>query len=208
MISMMLSCCCRNLDLDDDDVEEDEEKAELAEEALWNRRSRRQDNSEFYPIDEMFLVLLRRERIKEVEMQSVVKEIIAYAFFIMIVYFISYGNRDTMSYKLQAQMTQTFVIEPGYDKIVTSNDWWDWCHKTAVNGLRAQSFYNGMPPYGLRGFIGDKTNRILGYGVLRQIRVQPNTCRVDKRVHNITQECAQVFSLIILTELKDPCGMN
>ena len=189
---MLLSCCFNGLDLDDDDVEEDEEKAQIAEEALWHRRSRRQDTSEFYPIDEPFLEILRRARIQEVEMWSVVKELIAYAFFIMIVYFISYGNRDIMSYKLQAQMSHAFIFEPGFDQIVTSNDWWDWCHKTAVDGLRAQSFYNGMPPYGLRGFIGDKTNRILGYGVLRQVRVKPITCRVVKRVHNITQECAQV----------------
>lgn len=189
---MIFSCCLGSVDLDDDDVDQDEEKATVADEALWYRKSRRQDNTDFYPINESVLEILRAARVQEVEMWAVVRELIGYAFFIMIVYFISYGNRDTMSYKLQNQMTEAFVIQPGYDKIITSNDWWDWCHKTAVDGLRAQEFYNGMPPYGLRGFIGDKTNRILGYGVLRQIRVKPNTCRVDQRVHNITQECAQV----------------
>ena len=197
MVSMAFSCCCSNMDLDDDDVDEDEEKTIITEESLWYRRSRRQDNSYFYPIDEAFLDVLREARKKEVEMWGVVRELISYAFFIMIVYFISYGNRDPMSYKLQDQMTKAFVTQPEYDQIITSNDWWDWCHKIAVDGLRAQAFYNGMPPYGLRGFIGDKTNRILGYGLLRQIRVKPNTCRVDKRVHNITQECAQVIMIIM-----------
>ena len=31
----------------------------------------------------------------------------------------------------------------------------------------------------------------MGYGVLRQIRVRPNSCRVHKSVQNLTQECAQ-----------------
>lgn len=69
-------------------------------------------------------------------------------------------------------------------------------HATAVDDVRAQSWYNGLPPYGLRGFMGDKVNRIMGYAVLRQIRVKPNTCRVDHRVHQITQECAQATSFI------------
>ena len=43
--------------------------------------------------------------------------------------------------------------------------------------LRAQAHYNGVPPHGLRGFVGDHTNRLMGYGVLRQIRVKPNSCQ-------------------------------
>ena len=33
--------------------------------------------------------------------------------------------------------------------------------------LQAGPLYNGAPPYGLRGFIGDHTQRILGYATLR-----------------------------------------
>ena len=60
---------------------------------------------------------------------------------------------------------------------MTSNDWWEWAHLTLVPELRAQAHYNGQAPYGLRGFIGDHTNRIMGYAILRQVRVIPNSCR-------------------------------
>ncbi len=32
----------------------------------------------------------------------------------------------------------------------TANDWWDWAHSNLVNELRAQSYYNGRPPFGLK----------------------------------------------------------
>ena len=46
------------------------------------------------------------------------------------------------------------------------------------------------------GYIGDHTNRMMGYAVLRQVRVVPNSCRVDHRVHSITQECAHASAFI------------
>lgn len=68
IITMVLSCCCEIMELDDDDVFEDEEKAQIAEEALWKKRSRRIDSDAFYPVDEHMLEILRRERVQEVDM--------------------------------------------------------------------------------------------------------------------------------------------
>ena len=180
--------------MDDDDVEEDEEKAIVAEEALWYGESRRQDDGAFYPVDEGCLEKMRKKRQDEVAMTAIVKEIIIYGIFIINIYFISYGNRHPMSYTLKNLMEESFITNPKFDKIVTSNDWWNWVHNTAVPAVRAQKHYNGMPAYGLRGFMGDKANRIMGYAVLRQIRVKPNSCPVDMRVKGITQECAQVLT--------------
>ena len=39
-------------------------------------------------------------------------------------------------------------------------------------GLRANEWYNGEQPYGLAGFIGDFTSRMVGYATLRQLRVK------------------------------------
>ena len=117
----------------------------------------------------------------------------------------SYGNRDTNSYRMQQVLHKSFVEKTGFNQIISSNDWWEWAHKTVINELRAQNFYNGDPPYGLRGYVGDKTNRIMGYGVLRQVRVTPNSCPVDERVHAITHECAQA-SAFINEDHRDYCN--
>ena len=63
--------------------------------------------------------------------------------------------------------------------------------------MRANRLYNGQPPYGLRGYIGDGVNRIMGYAVLRQIRVKPNSCRVKPLFHKVTKECANYASLTL-----------
>ena len=65
---MLLSLCCEAVELDDDDVFEDEEKARVAEEALFKKRSRRPESDTFYPVDEPMLEILRRDRINHVEM--------------------------------------------------------------------------------------------------------------------------------------------
>ena len=53
---------------------------------------------------------------------------------------------------------------------------------TSMNGvvlqtLRAQDWYNGDPPDGLRGFMDDRNNRLIGYAIVRQIRSKPVACR-------------------------------
>jgi hypothetical protein len=43
--------------------------------------------------------------------------------------------------------------------------------KLAV-GLRANIWYNGDQPYGLAGYINDFSSRMVGYAILRQLRVK------------------------------------
>ena len=124
--------------------------------------------------------------------RAIVKELVGFFVFIVIVFIISYLNRDGASFRYQNQLRDNFVVKNGFDKVKNANDWWRWIHKTAVSELKAGPLYNGQPPYGLRGFIGDYQSRIMGYGTLRQVRVKPNTCRVHRSVVNLTQECAQV----------------
>ena len=50
--------------------------------------------------------------------------------------------------------------------------YFDWCKKTMIPGLRADNWYNGLPPFGQRGFTDDRVSRIMGYATLRQLRVK------------------------------------
>ena len=42
------------------------------------------------------------------------------------------------------------------------NQWWMWVNTTLIPGVRVQPWYNGDPPYGLRGYLDDRVNRIIG----------------------------------------------
>ena len=49
---------------------------------------------------------------------------------------------------------------------------WGWVEQHLLPNLRASRWYNGNPPVGQRGFIGDRKNRIMGYATMRQVRIK------------------------------------
>ena len=155
----MLSCCFEGSELDDDDVDPDEEDPTLADESEWIHKTKKGRGRMMDPIDEETLDAIRAERIKEIEIWAIVRELLGYIFFVVIVFIISYGNRDTKSYHLKVNIEKNFIKRYQFDKIVTSNDWWIWAHSALIPELRAQSYYNGQPPYGLRGFVGKKNKQ-------------------------------------------------
>ena len=46
---------------------------------------------------------------------------------------------------------------------------------TFVPNIRADVWYNGGPPVGLRGYLNDYVSRVMGYATIRQLRVRRGT---------------------------------
>ena len=44
---------------------------------------------------------------------------------------------------------------------------------TLIPNVRVQNWYNNKPPYGLRGYLDDRVNRIIGYAIIRQVISRP-----------------------------------
>ena len=44
-------------------------------------------------------------------------------------------------------------------KVKDVNSWYFWLLNTLKPNVRVQEWYNGEPPYGLRGYLDDKANR-------------------------------------------------
>ena len=49
-----------------------------------------------------------------------------------------------------------------FNKVREVNQWWMWVNHTLIPNVRVQNWYNGAPPYGLRGYLDDRVNRIIG----------------------------------------------
>lgn len=51
--------------------------------------------------------------------------------------------------------------------------------------VRAQEWYNGDPARNLSGFVDDKSNRLIGRVLMRQLRVEKDTCtsKISARCH-------------------------
>ena len=67
--------------------------------------------------------------------------------------------------------------------IFTIDQYWHWLEASFLENIRAQAWYNGHAPQYLSGFINDKTNRLIGWATMRQLRVaQTNqSCRLKPR---------------------------
>lgn len=61
--------------------------------------------------------------------------------------------------------------------------------------LRANTWYNGAQPYGLAGYINDFSSRMVGYALLRQVRVANNTCSVASQMSSYIHFCDADLSL-------------
>lgn len=66
------------------------------------------------------------------------------------------------------------------------DDIWSWLINTVAVGLRANTWYNGQQPYGLAGYVNDFASRMVGYALLRQVRVGNNTCSVPGQMDSIS----------------------
>jgi Polycystin cation channel len=74
-----------------------------------------------------------------------------------------------------------------YYKISTINQFWFWLERSFLWNIRAQPWYNGDQPYHLNGFINDKTNRLIGWPIIRQIRIRSKSCS-DQRIQSICED--------------------
>ncbi len=202
LVACFYSFICKRIHLDRSDIDEDEEREKIV--YFDHAGNGKNFASVSAPIDDEKLELLRTERKNEVAMWRILRELAGYAIFIGVVYALSFGHRDPAAFRLKTALEKSFIKRTEFHKVRNSNDWWRWAHKTLIPQLRAQNHYNGVPPFGLRGFIGDHTNRIMGYALLRQVRVRPNSCRVDNRVKVITEECARA-SAFVYEDDRDYC---
>ena len=74
--------------------------------------------------------------------------------------------------------------------MITTDDWWYWAKNLIVKDTRAQRLYNDEPPYGLRGYMPDGCNRMIGYPILRQIRNKRYNCQVPDPMNRLVNHCS------------------
>jgi polycystin 1L2 len=70
-------------------------------------------------------------------------------------------------------------------KINSVENLWNWIQNDFSPKIRANPWYNKNIDYDLDGYIGDFTSRMIGYAIMRQVRVKNNSCIVSSRFKNI-----------------------
>ncbi|XP_064105654.1 uncharacterized protein LOC135215142 [Macrobrachium nipponense] len=202
LTSLLVSAIFKSVDLDEDDADEDEEEPNLEQDEMWLHPGERMEKTfKAKKVDEETLQKLRATRKKEVEMWSIIKEIVVYAAFIWLLLILSYGNRDPNAFLLKKALKNSFLHEVMDDEtdfmLVTNADrLWEYLYSGFMTDIRAGLLYNGDPPYSLRGYFNDWCNRVMGYAIIRQIRIKENSCRVSDSLQNINTACSSYASLV------------
>ena len=223
---MFIAVVQKRMNWDQDHLDADESLPKI----YWNPNNLEQTNTTTNrakahapTFDQDWLEPLRFKRIQEGEMNAVISELVVYMIYLFIVLKISYGNRDINAYPMKTNLLNTVVhggVSIGdyptfthpqsgkhvenrwkdFSKVRTSNHWWLWLHTTLLPSVRVQNWYNDDPPYGLRGYMDDRVNRIIGYAIVRQVREKAGTCRTHVMMRDFVDSCTGDLQLSIFDE--------
>ncbi|CAF4044663.1 unnamed protein product, partial [Rotaria sp. Silwood2] len=185
------------IDDDDDDIflNGDEEYLHAFDDgSLLTFRSK----SGHIPLTEGELVDARNNRLNEIKMWKIIRELLAYSSFLWILYVVSYSTHDPNAYYLVQHLKKDVLdlnsVTNDFTQIYRLDQYWDWLSTSFVPHIRASKWYNGAPPTNLTGYIDDKTNRILGWATMRQLRVKPDSCTPVASFQNISSSCEAAYS--------------
>jgi hypothetical protein len=77
--------------------------------------------------------------------------------------------------------------------MTTSQQYWSWLEKDFISNIRAQQWYNGEAPRYLSGFIDDKSNRLIGWPTMRQVRIRSSAC-TSQRIETVCEDDYSLFN--------------
>ncbi|CAF1181508.1 unnamed protein product [Adineta steineri] len=139
----------------------------------------------------------RDQRLKEIQMWKIIREFLIYFIFALLVFIITYSNREQHSF-YQVNHLRTYFLNQrqttvDYTNINTIDEYWYWLENSFVSNIRAQQWYNGDIPQYLNGFLNDKSNRLIGWATMRQLRIKPELCS-DQRIISICEDSYSFFN--------------
>ncbi|KAK7111719.1 hypothetical protein V1264_011307 [Littorina saxatilis] len=201
----IVSCILKKPDLDEEDMDEDLNKV-LSPDALSAKKNkdpvslshvqmeRQMGNNEYAPPDTKALSEARDLRLKEIKMEAVIKEMVIYFFFLFIIFFISYQQRDPRSYQFGQNVRNTFLS--GFENIKTVTDYWKWLEGTFLPALFVTKYANGteIKFWQDKACIGDLAARRVGVARIRQMRVKNETCTLQSEMESIINHCRDAYS--------------
>jgi hypothetical protein len=146
------------------------------------------------PIDSNEMAQARTQRLREIKMGDIIREIFIYIFFTIVLLFLSYQSRDTNSYGLYRDTKNLFITEDFHD-VKSIETWWDYCDNALLKGLYAQKWYNNKNlTWREKLTIGSRASMRVGAPRIRQLRIKEDSCRVHRRVKHLITHCRDDYN--------------
>ena len=107
------------MDLDDDldDSDQDEEPYLIDDQEEWYQRERTSKTKIYRPFGREYLEALKKARIKEIRNQAVASELMSYVVFLVILFTISYANRDADSFTLKNHLENKIIVKHKFNYV-------------------------------------------------------------------------------------------
>ncbi|XP_077864172.1 polycystin-1-like protein 2 [Saccoglossus kowalevskii] len=230
VIAIFFSCFMRRVTDDDDDESETKVKdTKLKEDEEYmhdpSLLSDSRRKTYLLPPKGDKLEALRKERLNELKMQSILREISIYAVFVLVLCSLCYTNRDSNSFNMTNSIHQTFFgnqhklakVNVGFEGLSrTSPDvFWKWVEVSLIPGLYAEKNYNGEELHWRhRRFIENRESYRVGPARIRQLRVQPESCVIVEPMNKVITECSVDYEMYDTDETRSfnpkwtPLGLN
>lgn len=125
---------------------------------------------------------MRHQRLLEDKMNAIIHRTMIYGIFFIFVCFICYSNGNSQAFRQVDHLRHYFSTSITNHSIQaqTIEQFWSWISEEFIWKIRAQHWYNGNLPQYLAGFIDDKTNRLIGWPTMRQLRIRSSNCPSTK----------------------------
>ncbi|XP_033105246.1 polycystic kidney disease protein 1-like 2 [Anneissia japonica] len=205
-------CKLQVQDSDDEDNEDDipdelEENIEQVDgQAVTNGKHGREDvkvntNSPNKNLKKEELQHKRKQRLYEKKLDSILQEIFFHLIFVFVAFIICYAELDSNAHRYKYHLENTFVKASSFGVLPFENlshpgNFWLWMRKIFLPGVYAPSISNNSYLDNSDDIMADEMSYILGYPVIRQLRVKPDLCSLHETVANIFNECNIGYSVI------------
>ncbi len=157
-------------------------------------RQRRVCLFDLRPIDSNEMARAREQRLHEIKMGEIIREIVLYVLFTIVLLFLSYQSRDTNSYGLYRDTKNLFITDNFHD-VKSIGTWWDYCDDVLLKGLYAQTWYNNKNlTWREKLTTGSRVSMRIGAPRIRQLRIKENSCRVHRRIQHVISHCRDDYN--------------
>ncbi|CAH8632375.1 unnamed protein product [Schistosoma intercalatum] len=157
------------------------------------------------PPDPSDLARARAYRLKQRRANDIIREVILYVFFLTLLLIVSLDFRDANGFFLKSSL-QNLFFPSSFQSMNDVDDFYKWAQNVLIPGLRADRWYNRNPPLFQRGFLQDRTDRIIGYGMMRQLRTKKDSCNVHELAKHLFKHCYGSYDMF--NEDKEAYGIS
>lgn len=137
---------------------------------------------------------------REKYLKTVLRELITYLFFLLVVCILTYGMASSNTYYYTKVMSQLFLETPiskresnTFKTLSTMEDFWKYTEGPLLDGLYWDVWYNNKTMAENQSFIYYE-NLLLGVPRMRQLKVRNGSCSIPEDLQDDIKECYDVYS--------------